>query len=103
MDQRTQFANLNALLQCVDETALTWDDVSVDAFIGFSVVAAEAGLGPDGVTVLVGCYPILDPNTLYELDVFFSDGETDPLPAGLHYRRAQLPLDIVDGRCDYGR
>ncbi len=77
--------------QITDETldALTWEDTTADALIGFSVSAAKSSPGPEGATVLMGTYPVIGA-TPYAIMIFFSDGESDDYPAGLNYMRATM-------------
>lgn len=83
-------ANLQRLLDDVFDT-LEWADVEAEAFNGFLVKYVSPGQGPDGVTVFLGDYPIVDQSQLFVLSVFFSTGEAfDPPPVGLHYQRAAI-------------
>lgn len=88
-DQSVAPANLP---QITDDTfdKLTWYDVSADAFAGFLTKHVVPSEGPEGVSVFIGIYPLIDENALFALSVFFSDGETDAPPAGLHYQRARM-------------
>lgn len=87
-----QSAAPDNLLQITDETLekLTWYDVSADAFAGFLTKLVMPSEGPEGVTIFIGVYPLIDESAVFALSAYFSDGEFDPLPAGIRFQRARL-------------
>ena len=87
-----QSAAPDNLLQINDDTLekLTWYDVSADAFSGFLTRMVIPSDGPEGVTIFIGVYPLIDENVLFALSVFFNNGEFDPSPAGLCFQRARV-------------
>ena len=84
------------LAQITDEhfDELNWQDVNADAFTGFFIESVLPGSGPEGVTVFIGSYPMIDKSVKFALASFYSDGRVDPPPTGLHFQRAR-----AEGRC----
>lgn len=84
------------LAQITDEifNKLSWQDVNADAFAGFLTKSVVPSPGPEGVTVFIGAYPLIDENALFALSAFFSDGETEPSPAGLRFQRARVGEEV---------
>lgn len=49
-----------------------WQKSDYTALIGFEIISILPSVGPDGITLLFGCYPIIG-TQMYVLAVYFDD------------------------------
>lgn len=69
-------------------SALDFFTVEATALAGFSVAHAEPATGPDGITMLLGNYPVVG-HQMYVFGIFYDD--TD----GIVYQRAVVPEGMI--------
>ena len=62
--------------------------MAADTLTGFSVAHAEPATGPDGITMLLGNYPVVG-HQMYVFSIFYDD--TD----GIVYQRAVVPGGVI--------
>lgn len=69
-------------------STLDFFTVEASALNGFSIMHAEPATGPDGITMLLGNYPVIG-NQMYVFGIFYDD--TD----GIVYQQAVIPEGVV--------
>lgn len=69
-------------------SALDFFTVEATALAGFSVAHVEPATGPDGITMLLGNYPVVG-HQMYVFGVFSDDND------GIVYQRAVVPEGVI--------